>query len=165
MAEVLKIKNRYLTSLAIWLIQQPLKGQYSRARTRFVNKCQERIKEVSTFYQELLEKMAIKEKDGKTFKTEEKNIGGVMKKVFSFIDKKTEEEFIKEVDDLYDEEFILDINESNKKDLKVIRNIILDTDYEFGPKPDQTPQQQQQAMRIASEYNEWCEVFENLNIK
>jgi len=164
MAEVLKIKNRFLTSLVVWLVQQSLKGQYSRARTRFVNKCQVRIKEVSDFYQELLEKMALKEANNE-FKKEKRNINGVMKEVFSFKDKKTEEEFIKEVDELYDEDFILEVSVENKKDLKIIRNIILDTDYKFGPKPDQTPKQTQQAIRIAKEYNEWCEVFENLNIK
>ena len=175
MAEVFKIKNRFITGLSRWLQMIPAKGQYSRSKSRFIKHCLDKRKEIGEFYQELLERLAEKDKAGKLRTTDRptgrqvKNDKGELidetQQVYVFKDLKTEEEFLKELEDLYQEDYIVEINEANKKDFKVVKDIVLNTDYEFGPKSNQSPVQQAEEIRLASEYDEWCIAFETLNIK
>lgn len=152
-----KIKNRFLTGLVQWLQLQSLSGKESRERTRFSVICQERVKEVNGFYSALIEKFVEKDTKGH-FKTREQE--GVQ--IYSFKTKKEEEEYIKEVNDLFEEEFKMENTPLNKEMLVVIKNIVLNTDYKFGPKDSETPVQKQASVRTANEYEQWCQAFENI---
>ena len=159
MSQVFKIQNKYLSSLAQWLQLLVLDGRKSRERTRFVKLLQDRLKEVNGFYQGLIEKYVKKDKNGR-YKT--RLVDGVQ--VFKFETKKDEKDYIKEVEDLFSEEFKLDLTEVNKEMLIVIKDIVLNTDYKFGPKENETSEQQRVSIRLAEEYDKWCQSFENLTL-
>jgi len=148
-----KLKNLYISSFVNWLVMQSLKGQYSRARTRFVTTLQARLKEYQKFLTELVEKYTEKDEKGKP---------KVVATEYQFKTDKDKEDYIKELNDLKNEEFILDITDANKGDIKIIKSITLETNYEFGPKETMNVEQMVLATRIAVEYNEWCEALENI---
>ena len=148
-----KLKNKYIASFINWLVMQSLKGQYSRARSRFVATLQERVKEYQKFLTELVEKYVEKDEKGKP---------KVIATEYQFKTDKDKEDYIKELNDLKNEEFILDITDANKKDINIIKNLTLETDYEFGPKETMTQEQMVFAARIAVEYDEWCQSLEQL---
>ena len=154
-----KLKNRYLSGLVQWLALQQLNGKESRERTRFINVCQERLKEISGFYQGLMEKYIKKGKDGKY----ETRINESGEQVFKFRTKKEEDEYVKEITDLNEEEFKLELTEINKEMLGIIKKIVLETDYKFGPKENDSLDNKVRDMRIAVEYNEWAESLEALD--
>lgn len=154
---IFKLKNIYIASFVNWLTMQSLKGQYSRARTRFVKVLQDRLKEYSGFQKELVNKYVEKDKDGKV-KTEK--ING--QEHFKFKKEEDKESYLKELEELGKEEFILDITEANKKDIDIIKKVTLETDYKFGPVEGSDPMQNIFAARIAVEYDEWCESLEKL---
>lgn len=162
------LKNKFLSGLTQWLQLQGLAGRENRERMRFINILQDRLKEVNTFYQGLVQKLVEKDKKGqlKTKIRKQEVIGATGKpetretEVFSFADKKTEDEFIKEINDLYDEDFKLDKTEQNKEMLEAIKKILLDTDYKFGPKEGSSNEEKIRDIRIAREYVDWCKAFE-----
>ena len=139
-----KIKNRFLSSLLQWLELQELEGKKNRERVRFINLLQERLKEVNSFFHSLIDKFVEKDEKGH-YKIEENNGN----QVFSFANKKEKGKYIKELNDLYDEEFKLDLTELNKEMLSVIKNIVLNTHDKFGPKKNDTPQQKAINIRVA----------------
>ncbi len=153
-----KLKNRFLSSLVSWLQLQQLAGKESRERTRFVRVCQERLQEVNEFYKEIANKLVEKDEKGE-FKTRKE--GNEL--VYVFKEKKDEEDYLKELGDLHNEEFVLEINNSNKEQLKVVKNLVLNTEYKFGPKEGDSIALKQMDIKMANEYDLWCSAFEDLD--
>lgn len=106
--------------------------------------------------EELLGRYCPKDKQGQ-FKV--RNEGGVL--VWD-IPKDKLTDYQKEYNEIMDEEFKLDISESLKDVALIVGNIVRNTDYEFGPKPEDTNETKQLKMIQAEQYNEWCEAFEKL---
>ena len=82
--------------------------------------------------------------------------------VYTFVTKKEEEEYVKEIDDLNDEEFKIELTEINKEMLTEIKKVVLDTDYKFGPKENTPRVEIVKQIRLANEYEEWCQSFEKI---
>jgi len=152
--QTLRIKNQYLLGLASWLAELPLVGKESRMRTRFVNLLSERIKENQDIHRKILDKYVEKDKDGKM---KEEEVNGIKTLVISE-DKK--ESADKEYKELLDEEFVVDALEANKEMLEVIKDVVLNTDFVFGPKADDSPQQKVAKYRQSQDYEQWCQAFE-----
>ena len=155
--KLFKIKNKFLSGLVIWLQMQLLSGKDSRERTRFVSLCQDRLKEYNGFYQGLMDKYIQKGKDGKY---ETVKVGDL--ETYKFITKKDEEEHLKEVNDLFEEEFKIEITQLSGEMLRIIKNIVLNTEYRFGPKEGTSIDEKNTAIRLANEYSEWCQSFESI---
>lgn len=158
MDKIFKLKNKYLSGLVQWLAIQQLTGKQSRERTRFINLLQIKLKEIEGFYKGLMEKFIEKGKDGK-YSTKKDKDGT---EVYTFVTKKEEEEYVKEIDDLNDEEFKIELTEINKEMLTEIKKVVLDTDYKFGPKENTPRVEIVKQIRLANEYEEWCQSFEKI---
>lgn len=151
----LKLQNKHLVGLASWLNELSLAGVESRERTRFVNVLIERITENEKFRAELLDKYVTKE-DGKMKKKMNEVTG---EEVWDISDENIVL-FQKEYSDLMDEEYVMDILDGNKQKLKVVKEVVLNTDYKFGPKEGDVGQEKIAKLRQANEYGIWCEAFE-----
>lgn len=152
----LKIQNKYLVGLASWLNELPLGGSESRERTRFVRMLVDRITENEKFRGELLDKYVEKETDGQKKKKIQETTG---EEVWD-ISEENSVLFAKDYADLMDEEYIMDILDGNKQKLKVIKNVVLNTDYKFGPKEGDVGAERVAKIRQANDYEEWCKAFE-----
>lgn len=150
-----KIKNAFLVGLASWLNEVPLQGSESRERTRFNNILIERIQENEKFRSELLEKYVEKDENG----ARKKKMNEINEEVWDM----SEENMVlytKEYGDLMGEEFIMDILDGNKQKLKVMKDVVLNTTYVFGPKDSDSPQERAGKIRQMHDYESWCQAFE-----
>lgn len=155
----LKIKNKYLVGLTSWLNSLSLAGSESRERTRFVQMAVERIREYLKYQEEITDKYCEKGEDGKK-KTEEKN-----GQLHYIVIEGKKEEFEKEVNDLLEEEYVMDSSDGNKSKLKTVKNLVLNTEFKFGPKDGDSDSERIENIRQANEYNEWAEAFEKVEIE
>lgn len=157
--QALKIKKLHLVGIASWLNEQQLAGKESRERTRFVGILAKEVEEFNKERNEIVNKYA--EKDEKTGKP--KTIVDNGTENFD-IKKDKLEAYTKEMVDLQDEEFVLDIGEGHKSKIKTVKDILLNTDYQFGPKEGDDPKEKEAKLRQAGDYAVWCEYFEALEI-
>lgn len=152
-----RIKKRYLAGLATWLTQLQLSGRLSRERTRFVSLLTKGIQELEFDRKDILDKYVEKKKDPKTGK----EVWVMQEGVDNWkLKEGVEEDFIKEINELFDEEFVIDIGEQHKSKIEAIRDIVLNTDYVFGPSKDDSPDEAQKKIDQAHHYDVWCESFE-----
>lgn len=159
MSKALKIKNRYLVGLGSWLQEQQLSGRESRERTRFVTLLQEQLNDVDKHRNEILEKYVGKDDKG-NWKTVVDN-----GKEKLDVPADQEEAFFKEIEDLMDEEFVLDLLEGNKQKIRTVKDILLNTDYKFGPREGDSAEEREARIRQAADYEKWCEAFEAIELK
>lgn len=144
-----KIKNYYVLGLASWLQELNLSGKESRVRSRFIKILSDRYQETDKFRQELVEKYGRKGSDGKVETTDDG-------KSFIVDDK---EAFIKEINELYDEEFVINLEDYDKV---ILSDIVLNTNYVFGPKDDMSQDEKVAKIRQANDYEMWCKSFEEI---
>lgn len=155
MNTALRIPRIQLVPLFEWLAALPLSGRESRERTKFNQMIAEGLKEIDEDRLKILETYA--ELDPETGEKKKAVDNGVEHFV---IPDDQKEAFAKEVNDLYAEEFVLDVLEGNKQKVKTIRDILLNTDYKFGPKEGDTQEQKIAHVREANNYDAWCTAFE-----
>lgn len=150
-----KIKNKYIIGLASWLNELSLQGIESRERTRFVNVLIERINENEKFRTDLLDKYVEKDTDGQKIKKTSETGEEVWD-----ISEDNSIIFAKEYNDLMDDEYVMDILDGNKQKLKVVKEIVLNTSYMFGPQEVDSIQEKQAKLRQMNDYEVWCQAFE-----
>lgn len=143
------IKNSQVLGFASWLNELELNGRQSRERSRVVKILAEKIREIEKFRLEILEKYSQKDKKGKS------KVGKDNKMVL--LDDKKKEQFVTEVTELYNEEFELAIDDFQ---IDVLKNIVLDTTYLFGPKEGDSEPEKAAKIRQANDYVLWCEMVE-----
>jgi hypothetical protein len=131
------IQNAYILGLASWLSELNLQGKYSRARSRFVAKLAERHTENDKFRVEIIEKYRKEDTDEFT------DIDAVKK----------------ELQELFDEKYTVTIDGN---DGVLLKELVLESDYKFGPKEDAAEQEKVAQIRQANDYNVWCESFEQM---
>lgn len=154
-----KIQNRYLLGLASWLNMLPLAGRESRERSRFVTLVSDTLARVEKERVQIIEKYANKEEDGSMKKTVDNGV-----ERFDIPDDKIAD-LEKDYGELLDEEFVLDVGESHKAKIRTVRDIVLNTDYKFGPSESDDVQEKQAKIRQAFDYEKWCESFEGLDFE
>lgn len=150
------LKNKHLVGLAGWLSELSLSGRQSRERTRFVNSLVERIKENEEERKKLVDKYCEKDENGKN-KTKEVDGIAVWDMTEDNIKKYTGE-----YTELLNEGFVIDILESNKERIDMVKDIILNTEYKFGPQESTPASEKEAKIRQAHDYHEWCEAFESI---
>lgn len=160
----LKIKKGFVVGLASWLNELALSGRQSRERTRFVKDLIEEYKTVDLERIAIVESFASKEEDGQTFK-KVSTVDNSGKEIEGYDIPDTDmPEVNKQIADLFQEDYIVDITEANKERMAVIKDIILNTDYKFGPKEEDTLEEKQAKVRQAGDYDLWCEAFETIEV-
>jgi len=145
--KTLTLKNAHVSGLASWLNQLQLHGQQSRVRSRFVKNLVDRYQENEKFRKEMLDKYAKKDKKGEIVLSEDKKT----------VVLKDQEKFVKELQDLYLENYVTQIDGES---YNVLKDIILKTTYRFGPSENDSPELRMEKIRQANDYEEWCEVLE-----
>lgn len=157
-------------ALQEWLAKRALHGKQSRSRTRFLKEILDRAREILDERQTIVvnhaEKKEIKGEDGKV---EEKPVMLYLERdekgnlvlndnrpveVETTDPKKGETYKIKDIDatkkemeELLDEEYLIDITPANKDTIKDIKDILINVTDEFSG-------------AMATRYDEWCEAFE-----
>lgn len=147
--------------MASWLSEQRLSGGASRSRTRFVETLSTAVQTMEKERQAIIEAVVNKEEDGKTWKKIPATEGQEEKWDIP-VDKLPELE--KEYGALLDESFILDITEANREIIKSVSHILLDTDYLFGPRENDSRDEVIARVRQMNDYPKWCEAFEGLEL-
>jgi hypothetical protein len=132
------LKNYTLQPLYIWL-SVPLHSKQARARNYFVKIVSEKIKELDSSRIELLEKYSKKDKDGKAI---------IEKNQYQLEDEHIET-YKKEFEELMDETYIIDLLDSNREYLQIVKDIILNLDRKFD-------------IAEGATYEEVCQAFETL---
>lgn len=154
-----RLKNRFVHGLLNWLQILQLSGPESRERTRFVEMLVKHQGAVEKDRVSLLSKYANKDKEGdpSIILTD----GG--KKMYD-----VPEDNLKELNEEYrkvlEKEFVMDITDLSRPNFQAVRQIVLYTDYKFGPvdgEPEQT-----RALRIkqSHDYLDWCKAFEEVEL-
>lgn len=158
---VLKIARAKLVGLANWLNKQELNGMQTRMRSRFIKRLAEEVKLIESERVELINKYAETEKneDGKeVLKTVVDN--GETRYV---IKKNKEEEFTKEIQALYGEEFKVVLTAENEDEIRCIKDIVLNTTYKFGPGEKDSEKLAKKKLIEAEDYDDWATAFEAIN--
>jgi len=150
-----KIPKNQLAGLYEWLAAVPLAGRESRERTKFLALLAEGIKELEADRLKIVDQYA--ELDPET--QEKKKVVDNGKEHFVIPDDK-QKEFSADIEALYAEDFVLDALEGNKTKILSVRDILLNTDYKFGPQEGDTPEQKFARIREAAQYDIWCTAFE-----
>lgn len=152
-----KIQNKFLVGLASWLSEIQLGGIESRERTRFVNILVERIQENEKFRLELLDKYTEKDEEG----NKKKKMNEFEEEVWDLSPENTIL-YTKEFGELMDEDFVMDILDGNKQKIKVMKEVVLNTNYVFGPRDTDSPQEKIAKIRQMNDYDSWCQAFEKV---
>lgn len=158
MEKSLKIKKGKIVGLANWLVNQKLDGKKSRNRTRFVKVLVEEVKTLEEERAQIVEKYVAKEKNKEGNETYKKEL--VDNVEFFVFEDGNKEKFEKEINDLFSEEFIVVINESNTENISIIKNIVLNTKYLFGCDSDDSEEEKNKKIQEQNDYESWCEIFE-----
>lgn len=158
MSNSLKIKNRFLVDLGAWFNEQKLSGAQSRARTKMVEFIVAGIEAYEAGRKEIIGEFVNKEEDGTW-----KKIAAVDNSPERWdIDAAKIPEVEKEYAALSEEDWILDVQESNTAVLKQARDILLNTDYLFGPREGEPREDTVMRVKTMGEYPAWCDAFEAL---
>ncbi len=155
---IYKLENRYGLGLASWLGELQLVGKESRMRTRFINILSKRMEENQEVHNEIIKKFANKDDKGAP-----KRKGEGTTATWDIPEEKTAEAD-KEYAGLIEEELVIDVLEGNKEMLKVMREVVLNTSYVFGPKEGGSPNENVAKYRQSQDYEKWCESFEEMKI-
>lgn len=154
----LKIQNVQLTPLASWLNELSLSGKLSRTRTRFVNSLVEKIAAFDTDKRALLDKYVNKEENGTWKKVVDNDV-----EKWDISPEKIGD-FDKEIVELSNEKIAIDVLDSNREIIATIKDLVLNTEYVFGPREGDSAQEKVAKLRQAGDYNVWCEAFENVDL-
>lgn len=152
------LRNKYLLGLANWLNELQLIGRESRERSKFVSGLSVKIKEIEDLRLELIKEYSTKdEKGNQNIRIENE------KQVFD-----VPQEKIKEINERYlqilEKDFSLEITEDNKSSMNLIRDLIINTNYVFGPKEGTSELEKENKIKQANAYVVWVEAFEKINI-
>jgi hypothetical protein len=136
----IRMHNAEVQGLAEFLLDFNLKGKESRMRTRFIKLLQERMKLMETERQELVKQYSILDDDGEPQLIDLED----GQKGYQLTDP---DAFNKEYTELLLEEFVIEVSESNRQMIEVVRNAVLECDKEFSGKE-------------ALDFDRYCEIVE-----
>ena len=154
--KTLVIKNHSVVPLAQWLQQQLLHGKESRVRSRFVKQILgPKSEEINANRLELCEKHAEKDENGLPIMLNEDGtvsgmtVNGKAKGHHYKIEGEGLDMFNKELQEVMNEEYIIDVSPASREMIYGVRDVVLNSTAEFGGMD-------------AVEYDYWCSCFENI---
>jgi len=157
-----KIKKNLMVGLAVWLNTQLLEGRYSRVRTRFVARLAEAMNELEKERREIIEKYVEKDTDPDTKEEKWKTRTGDNGQEEYAVSPEKMSELNAEIEEMYQEDFVVNFTPETEADLLRIKDIILDTTYKFGPEESMNPTEKNMKIMEANNYQMWCEAVESL---
>lgn len=158
MSVAFKIPKNQMAPLFEFLAGLQLAGKESRERTRFNAMLIDAIKELEKERLELVDKYS--ELDPDTGEKKKAVDNGIEHFV---IPEDQKEEFNREIQELYSEDFVIDSLEGNKSKLQAVRDILLNTSYKFGPGEQDGASVRAAKIREAANYEVWCNAFEAID--
>lgn len=114
------LKNSQLDIL-VGILNTPLDGQKSRIRNRFITSIQPRLKEIEEERLKTVKELADKDAKGEP----------ILEKGNFKLSKDNLEKFNKAYTELMNEEFVIDVLDSNRKDIAAIKDLVINTKKEF----------------------------------
>jgi len=159
MTKAFKIQKAYVNGLATWLNALQLGGRDSRERTRFVSILADELKTIDAERVSIIEKYVTKDENNEWQKIVDSD--GLER---WDVPADLEADLNKDVLELYQEDFVLDIGEEHLAKIKAVRDIVLNTDFLFGPSEDDSNVDKIRKIREANDYEEWCKAFEALEL-
>lgn len=138
-----EIKRKYILGLGRWLQGLTLSGRESRERTKFVESLADEVKESEAMRLEVLKKYAEIDPETKEPVTKEENGS-----VHFVIPDEEMSKFADEMNTYLEDNFVVE-GEGNIQRLKVVKNIVLNTDEKITPE-------------FSNDYDKWCEAFEKV---
>lgn len=158
MAKTFQIKNKYLPGLVYWLQELLLNANENRIRVNFVNLVQGQIDKIENKRTSLIEKYSKKDEKGESVVI----ISQTGKKVYD-VDAEGAKIIGEEYNSLMESDFVLDLKNSEvEKKIKLIKNLIINTDYLFGIRENDTEEKKKERIQISIDYCVWLEAFEKL---
>ncbi len=121
-ANSIKLTCSQIIFLTKLIASEMLHGSECRSRNRIVNILNPKLDEFEKNRMELINRFGEKDESGKVKTNPETN---------SFV-LSNEEGFSKEYKEMIDEKIVIDIFPSNREDLKVVKNLVLNTKKDFG---------------------------------
>jgi len=143
-----EIENKYVLGLASWLNELQLEGGFSRARTELVNLLSAKFRKIEEQRIEIIKKHAKKDEKGELELKEGKP------------EIEDNRKFMSDINALYVKKCTVQISD---KDFALLKTIVLNTSYLFGPKEGDSPEEKQAKLRQANDYNKWCKSFESVD--
>lgn len=138
---VMKVKNTHIEKLVTFLMSLELSGKQSRMRTRFCKLLGERLKQIEDERMMLITQYGETDESGELLRT--KTDSGEQYHL------KDVNAFSKEYSELMEEFFYIDKTLERKEMLLIVKDCVLDCELKFKGLE-------------ALEYDEWCEVFEEV---
>lgn len=161
-ASAFRIQKAFLPGLAAWLSGLRLVGRESRDRTRFVLDLNAAAQQYARERQEILGRYVNKVTDPVTGK--ESWVKSVDNPLVWDVPEEKQEAMKAEVAELMREEFVMDVTEASEQKIRSVRDIVLNTDYAFGPDDADVPEERQRKIVQANDYEAWCRSFEALDL-
>lgn len=150
-----KLQNKYLAGFVSWFgILGDLTAKQARMRGRFLILLVDRLNEVSKSHMDLLTKYSKKDAEGNPVKVV---VNGIEN--FDLIEESMPA-FTKEDQELLDESFAMDVTEANKDMFEVVKDMVLNTAFTFGPKETDSDEEKQRKIAQTNDYDLWCKAFE-----
>ena len=128
----LRIQKSQIAGLIMWLNVQPLAGKQSRIRTRFAAALGKALQQTEAERREIIGKYVEKELDKQTGKEVWKTQPVDNGQTHYVISPEKVHDFNNEIQELYSEDFVMAVNPETEENIAVIKDILLNTDFEFG---------------------------------
>lgn len=157
MSKIFKIKNKQIGKLCIWLQGLRLGGIQNRARVNILDIFVVQLDVLDKARVALIMKYARKDKDGNP----ELIIGQEGKKVYDVPDEEMEKLNV-EYETILEQDFSIEINENSVQIFKEAKDLILYTDYIFGPTTEVTGEEKHKQIQLEEDYNIWCKSFDEI---
>lgn len=147
---VLALKRKYLPTVSEWLAL-PMHGKEARSRNRFVRSLHAGIAQLEEDRLEIIKRFADLDANGELQVIDEEFAPNATRKVYKFKSAEERQKAEKEIDEMKEELFKLDITPANSDDFVLVRNLILDrvgAEFQF-------------TFSETEVYDAACEAFEN----
>lgn len=140
--------NHEIDGLFVFLRDKKItSGKQSRMRTRFCNILETRLFEMENSRSEIMKRCCEKDEHG-----ELKIIENQGSQTYYKIMQGSEDHLRQELSDLMNEQLIIEVTESAKEMIQVVKEVVLNSEFEDGLHGD-----------FAKNYDRWCEIFEGYN--
>ena len=161
MSKELRIKNVHIHEFCGWLNDLYLEPIASRIRTTFIEMCTNHLNNyVEKERIEIVRKYASKDEEGNPIMI----LDAQGRKLYDIPPEKNAEMNV-EYNELLQGDFIIQIDDKNVEMIKIIKKIVLEPEYRFGPREGDPMNIKKAKVELSTKYNEWCKAFSGLELE
>lgn len=150
-----KLENKYISGFVNWFgMLGDLTAKQARMRGRFLTILVAQLNHVADSHKNILVKYSKKDENGKPATV-------VVDGIENYdIPQDQLEAFRKDDQELLDEVFALDVTAANSEMFETVKDLVINTQFTFGPKETDSDQVKQQKIAQMNDYDTWCNAFE-----